>query len=117
MAKHVDYYHNPGQFKCKEEGCGKVFNFKVVWWNQTLAFRDFKCFIHLVIQASLVSHAKHHKPSIAEQSDTEKQVLRRSIKPRKPRSDLGKPKKPIAAILSGQKVTHEESQKIMRSLD
>ncbi len=29
LQSHIDNYHNPGQFQCKEEGCGKIFIQKV----------------------------------------------------------------------------------------
>lgn len=113
IKSHIDNYHNPGQYKCEEEGCGKVFNWKVyssVANGKASKLKNFK----YVKQASLKSHEARHKlPS----SQEEKPKKIATPKSRKIRCDRGQPKKAIAAILSGHPVSKEESKKIMRSLD
>lgn len=61
-----------------------------------------------------MSHAKRHKLPANVQKERKPST---ADKPRKPRSDLGHPKKAIAAILSGHSVSNEENKRIMRNLD
>ncbi|XP_057374890.1 transcription factor IIIA-like [Daphnia carinata] len=92
LKSHIDNYHNPGQYQCKQEGCGKVF----------------------IRKASLVSHAARHKLPTAGTKSEDTRITRRS---QKVRSDKGQPKKAMASILSGQKISNSESKLIMRSLE
>ena len=70
--------------------------------------------IDLIKQASLKSHSSRHK---IPDSQKKEKPRNSSAKSRKTRCDRGKPKKAIAAILSGYPVSNEESKQIMRNMD
>ena len=67
-----------------------------------------------MFQASLKNHMKTHRASSPKVVTERKERVKRNSKPRK---DKGKPKKAIAAILSGHPITYEENHNIMRSLE
>jgi len=89
LRQHIRMYHTPGQFKCEVEGCGAIFI-----WN-----------------ASLKSHTARHFGGPKKCETTGPKPLR------KPRSDKGKSKKSMAAILSGLTVSKEENDRLLKTID